>query len=541
MLDLRASARLVSVAIGMALATVVLRASAQVSEPNGTAVPVMPTPGNTAETTLQQYFDGLGETIDARTEASTDPGAFSPLCDFEAQLVLSQSQGSAGIAWYNVPANANDAPSAWYQVIAPTATVGTGLTSASIRGNPNYTGGLIGFALIEGGVPVFYSEYQRNQDCTACVTPGRWKMSLTYKSKIEPNTFYLAFEDWCCGNASMWPDDGDFNDKVFKITGVACQGGGVPCDTMKPGVCSTGLTECQFGGTLSCKQQIAEGAEKCDGYDNDCNGLIDDGDALCKEDEVCVQGNCVKACSNLEFPCAAALVCDNGYCVDAACVGIICAAGQTCRAGKCVGACDGVTCPVGQECRVGHCVKPCEGVTCGAGEVCEHGICLSNCGCRVCEGTKACAPAGNAAAGTCVDPGCDSMTCSAGNACVAGACVDACQGATCPGGATCSQGVCGDPIPGAVSGSPSDGGVVIIGSGGAAGAGAGTGTGASTGTGDAGSGTPLISGRKTTAAGCSCRLVPRAGRSHAALALGLLCGLCWRRRGKGRKRFSVRD
>src|SRR4029079_7496407 len=74
-------------------------ALAAVTEPNGQ---VVPGPPNTAsETTLQQYFDAQGEAVKAVNQASVVPGTFSPLCDFQATLVLSQSGAQAGSAWHN--------------------------------------------------------------------------------------------------------------------------------------------------------------------------------------------------------------------------------------------------------------------------------------------------------------------------------------------------------------------------------------------------------------------------------------------------------
>ena len=73
------------------------QARAQVVEPNGTSVPGPSSDPN--ETSLQSFFDKQGEAINAVKEASIEPGTFSPLCDFEAALVLSQSNAQAGIAW----------------------------------------------------------------------------------------------------------------------------------------------------------------------------------------------------------------------------------------------------------------------------------------------------------------------------------------------------------------------------------------------------------------------------------------------------------
>ncbi|MBI4706161.1 MAG: hypothetical protein HY744_34125 [Deltaproteobacteria bacterium] len=54
-------------------------------------------------------------------------------------------------------------------------------------------------------------------------------------------------------------------------------GGGVGCDTGKPGVCAAGTRHCQ-GATLVCVPGQSPSDEKCDGQDNNCNGETDEGD-----------------------------------------------------------------------------------------------------------------------------------------------------------------------------------------------------------------------------------------------------------------------
>jgi len=53
-------------------------------------------------------------------------------------------------------------------------------------------------------------------------------------------------------------------------------GGGPPCLTSLPGVCGTGVTICNDGSLLCAPSQPAS-PEICDGLDNDCNGSVDDG------------------------------------------------------------------------------------------------------------------------------------------------------------------------------------------------------------------------------------------------------------------------
>jgi hypothetical protein len=61
-----------------------------------------------------------------------------------------------------------------------------------------------------------------------------------------------------------FPDDGD-------------PGGGGACATGKPGACAAGTYHCVNGG-LQCVQNVQAAAEVCDGADNDCDGVPDNGD-----------------------------------------------------------------------------------------------------------------------------------------------------------------------------------------------------------------------------------------------------------------------
>lgn len=61
-----------------------------------------------------------------------------------------------------------------------------------------------------------------------------------------------------------------------------------PCQTGLPGICYTGTTTQCVGGNRMCVQDQPPQEEICDGTDNDCNGIVDDGgNDLCDEGLVC--------------------------------------------------------------------------------------------------------------------------------------------------------------------------------------------------------------------------------------------------------------
>ncbi|MCA9579747.1 MAG: hypothetical protein H6726_14800 [Sandaracinaceae bacterium] len=489
--------------------------SAQITQPDGNVYPV----DSGSEVQLFTLFSNRGETIDYINDASEQPNAFSPLCDFTATLVLKQSSSTLNVGWYNVTGTAPTA-SEIYPIFANPLTsgsVGVTVTGQTIRESDDYAGGLIGFALIRASAPDYYfTERQYNPECTggpcddgAPAYVGRWIMSLSYQSTVEPNAFYVAFEDGGA-NATGWSNDGDYNDYVFYFTGITCSGAGETCDVPGAmGICAQGLTQCD-GAALECIPVNVMSTESCDGLDNDCDGEVDDGD-LCGSGSVCVNGQCVGRCN--EFGCSNPdLTCEEstGRCYEPACENVSCPSGEVCRGGDCVGPCDGVVCPGAQVCRVGACVDPCANVTCGAMKVCEGGICVDTCSCTGCGAGFSCA-----ATGQCLDTDCVNVSCAAGTVCDPsnGNCVDACIGAVCPDGQMCTAGSCVDiPIstPDGGTGTGNDMGTgnnLDAGGSGADGGGNGS---------DAGDGRP----RPPVSSGCGCR-VPDPAAPEAPVAAWL--------------------
>ncbi|MEP7123995.1 MAG: MYXO-CTERM sorting domain-containing protein [Byssovorax sp.] len=529
-------ALLVPIALG--LAGWASPAAAGVSEPNGLSIPQpisadAPFQTSANSLTLPALFAARNEQIDWQQDATTSPAVFSPLCGFTGTLVLRGGGCKVDFGWYNVnPGNVPPLDSEIYVLVPKSDPIfnqtfhpqageaGQTFTAAAIQTDPNYKGGLIGFAFkgnpSEVCTQTHYSQPELNVTCTSCSPPAPWITALIYKSTATPNAFYVAFEDLPMSPTSfagfpgqMYTNDGDFNDFVYFITGIDCQGAGQPCDTGLLGVCAPGLTGCAVGMMTVCQPQAKPTGEVCDGLDNDCNGSVDDGVGLCGMDEVCDHGKCVGSCGSAEFPCALGLVCNkDGHCVETACQDVPCPADKVCHEGVCSGPCDNVTCPKGQACRPGlaKCVDPCEGVVCSSGSVCEGGACVLACTCKACGAGSVCVTG----SGHCVDSGCESKTCAPGQVCSGGACVDACQGAMCPGGAVCANGQCGTPqttTSTTGAGGMGQGGTSFVGAGGGS-TSNGVGSGGMTGAGGAVKSPPQD-------AGCGCVVAGGGASNHA--------------------------
>lgn len=74
-------------------------AQAQIVEPNGVAVPGPSS--DDSETSRQDFFDSVGEDLDAVADAYFERGLWLPVETLEVSLVLSESGATGGLAWYN--------------------------------------------------------------------------------------------------------------------------------------------------------------------------------------------------------------------------------------------------------------------------------------------------------------------------------------------------------------------------------------------------------------------------------------------------------
>ncbi|MHC4836688.1 MAG: MopE-related protein, partial [Planctomycetota bacterium] len=218
-------------------------------------------------------------------------------------------------------------------------------------------------------------------------------------------------------------------------------GAGVACDTGFLGACSAGLRVCDAGG-LVCVQQVDGTDEVCDGVDNDCDGSVDEGD-------LGVGGICA---TGQRGACAAGtLSCLGGM---ASCIADNNPSEEVCDAldNDCDGAVD-----EGLRNACGDCGSEdevpdercdgedndCDGVVdegdlCAAGEVCEAGVCADPCVANECQQD------GLVCNGlACLTP-CQAADCPAGWGCEAetGVCLDPCEGRNCAPGQVCHLGEC---------------------------------------------------------------------------------------------------
>jgi hypothetical protein len=401
-------------------------------------------------TCIPTNHSGLDPVADATIAQQT----FHPTCALTFTVV---SRGNAlfqnVFGWYNAVGK-QPAPTDLHVMLDCGSATGTQVV-LDLTKEPAWKGGDVGFFLMTpeapgkagscangnccptvagvqaGGGRIYYTESAYDPDSDNG-TP--FIHVLAYDSQIFPKKFYFACEDTYGGG------DNDFADLVTSVEGVECSGAGQQCNTGKPGVCAFGVTDC-VGGMLGCQQVEQPSPEKCNGVDDDCDGMVDNGATCPQPGYVCDDGKCVPHCGSVEFPCQGGGTCDSksGLCVDAKCIGVSCPEGQVCTAGNCGTPCGTVVCPHGQSCVGNACVDLCGGVSCASGLVCVDGVCVPGCG--SCGGVMCAAPLScDIASGACADASCG--TCPSGTYCSAGHCVDDCTGAKCPAGQTCQAGKC---------------------------------------------------------------------------------------------------
>jgi hypothetical protein len=268
--------------------------------------------------------------------------------------------------------------------------------------------------------------------------------------------------------------DDDCNGAVDDVPGA-----GVPCDTGLEGICADGTMECGESA-IGCAGPGPQ-SEECNGLDDDCNGSVDEGFDLSVDERNC--GACGRACgAGLECCDGVCLSTAGdpthcGSCTTRCSGATPACCGSTCRAAtaaECTGCPTDCSLAGQQCCENGHlCVdgssdpahcganaaNPC-GVVCAAGQRCCDGACVGNsdahCGsCGACSGTEQCCGTGTSA--TCIadlDPnnclGCGTRCASGTTCCATGGCANlqtafancgSC-GRSCGPGEHCTNGAC---------------------------------------------------------------------------------------------------
>jgi len=211
--------------------------------------------------------------------------------------------------------------------------------------------------------------------------------------------------------------DGVIDNGVLPGTGDRCL---CPNETeaqVGVGVCKAGTHVCR-AGKIACDGCVGPSPEICDGKDNDCDGTIDTM-ATCPGGLACREGSCTLVCKPGEFPCPAGYMCVGTFCLPQRCIGVTCAEGQKCDndSGRCVDICDKVQCAAPAYCKGGLCVD------CNTpGEGCAAG--------QLCVG------------GMCESDPCVGVTCGNGQYCSDGRCVDLCTHVDCSAAERCVAGKC---------------------------------------------------------------------------------------------------
>lgn len=266
------------------------------------------------------------------------------------------------------------------------------------------------------------------------------------------------------------------------------------CSTGQLGICSYGILNC-ISGSITCVPYNTAAVESCNYFDDDCDGIIDEGTInqcgqcggiqidicdgvdqdcdgevdnhlnACPEYMICYNGECRNMC-DIECPqqgtfcdnelniclypcdsitCSRNETCinDNFGCVDL-CENIICNDDLICWQGQCVqNTCEIVGCDDGSICYDNECVPDvCQSVVCDTSSFCRNGQCIPSCAFISCRHNETCYD------GLCLEDNdcddceelCQMISCDISDTCINGQCIEIeCDNITCPNGQTCIE------------------------------------------------------------------------------------------------------
>jgi MYXO-CTERM domain-containing protein len=213
--------------------------------------------------------------------------------------------------------------------------------------------------------------------------------------------------------------NGLIDDGVFPGVGDSCLCPGLTQAQVGVGTCRAGRLACKGVEGVKCDGCTLPQPEICNGKDDDCDGMADHM-AMCPSGFGCREGACGLQCRAGEFPCPPGYDCVENFCVPNRCKNVSCGIDQKC---------DNAT---------GSCVDLCYKVTCLTGQTCMRGSCYdcNNSPLLACKADEQCVNR------QCVKDKCAGVKCNGDQYCSAGKCLTLQCNPACGANQICIQGQC---------------------------------------------------------------------------------------------------